>query len=98
MLIISPKLQKRKKEKNTKNIFLESNSKLSKSSLIEPPCPICYADLIDPKARIPGCDHEFCLNCIMDWLAVQTHCPLCKKNVKKIEKIIKGKTVETIKI
>jgi hypothetical protein len=34
----------------------------------------------------------------MDWLAVQHHCPLCKKLVKKIDKILQGKRVETIKI
>lgn len=64
----------------------------------DPPCPICYVELTDPIALIPGCDHEFCFSCIMDWIAVQNHCPLCKKIVKKIEKFIKGKKVETIKI
>ena len=48
-------------------------------------CSICL-ETIKAKAKAYGgsCLHEFCFNCIRDWIKLKPECPLCKEPIKTI--------------
>jgi len=50
---------------------------------IEQECLVCLESSSPPSSRILlSCCHSFyCLNCILQWLQVQTTCPQCRKSV-----------------
>lgn len=55
-------------------------------------CCIC---MDEPKpadlAKITGCDHFFCFECIEKWAERENSCPLCKVRFTKIERVNKAK-------
>lgn len=44
-------------------------------------CPICFEDPEMQSARLPACNHTFCLECIAQWAETceEPRCPLCSK-------------------
>mmetsp|Transcript_28857 Transcript_28857/g.40798 ORF Transcript_28857/g.40798 Transcript_28857/m.40798 type:complete len:380 (-) Transcript_28857:1295-2434(-) len=56
-------------------------------------CIICLCDP-DPEdlAKINGCDHQFCFDCIEQWSERENTCPLCKNRFTKIDRVNKSKT------
>jgi hypothetical protein len=49
-------------------------------------CTICIEDIDHAKeARIDGCAHKFCFECIHSWASkCENTCPNCKVKFKKI--------------
>jgi len=63
-------------------------------------CPICcVASLRDQRgagqlARLDCCEHSFCFSCVRRWVEETTStCPLCKRDVCKMERVGPGRTV-----
>lgn len=55
---------------------------MKRSSSIETTCVICL-DLIHPKKKCrTSCFHEFCYDCIREWLKYHEQCPLCKRRLE----------------
>jgi SNF2 family DNA or RNA helicase len=47
-------------------------------------CPICMGDITDgDKYDVPECGHICCSDCMNYWLAFNSSCTVCKKNVDK---------------
>jgi Ring finger domain len=53
-------------------------------------CAICMCEP-DPEelARISGCTHTFCFDCISTWADTENSCPLCKARFSKIDRVKK---------
>lgn len=49
-------------------------------------CAVCQ-DRISERASVDGCAHQFCFQCISSWVLVNSTCPLCKANVKRISRL-----------
>ncbi len=47
-------------------------------------CSICLSNEINNRGILNCCDHEFCLDCIIEWTKVESNCPLCKSLIKTI--------------
>lgn len=49
-------------------------------------CTICFeeGDSIWQRTLIPGCEHTFCLPCLLSWTQVSNHCPLCKSSFSSV--------------
>ncbi|AVR29744.1 RING-finger-containing E3 ubiquitin ligase [Three spot gourami iridovirus] len=43
-------------------------------------CAVCLGGIAQ-YAVLSSCDHVFCVPCILEWMPIQTKCPLCKSNV-----------------
>lgn len=41
-------------------------------------CKICYEN---QKELITKCGHQFCLNCIREWMNIQNICPYCRSDL-----------------
>jgi len=55
-------------------------------------CCICMTEPeTEELAKINGCDHYFCFECIEKWADRENTCPLCKKRFVKIERVHKPK-------
>lgn len=49
-------------------------------------CSICLSDFeIEQKIRILPCFHEFCQECIDNWLSTNEKCPICTHPVSEVE-------------
>lgn len=48
-------------------------------------CSICYNDEKENEV-ILCCGHSFCEECIKSWEKINKTCPLCRKDIKKINK------------
>ncbi|GMH35597.1 hypothetical protein BSKO_03465 [Bryopsis sp. KO-2023] len=50
-------------------------------------CPVCMRDfdLVD-MAMVPGCEHVYCVYCLIQWSAVKDpcNCPQCKRKMESI--------------
>ncbi|VDP84570.1 unnamed protein product [Echinostoma caproni] len=42
-------------------------------------CPICQGFLV--RARVLGCGHQFCRECLYRWLKLRRMCPMCRQPV-----------------
>lgn len=76
--IKTPKFLKKKKALNKYIVELKKHE-----------CSICLENNFensDPLRKL-GCDHIFHKHCIKDWMKLNKTCPLCRKEVKKIEKV-----------
>lgn len=47
-------------------------------------CPICFCVLDESNIKTTSCSHQFCRNCIDEWLHTKSTCPLCRRNIKNI--------------
>lgn len=47
-------------------------------------CPISYENFVDESeiTRLRYCGHYFCRDSIMRWLAINTHCPMCRYDLR----------------
>ena len=52
-------------------------------------CCICMQDAADHHqlAKVNGCLHHFCFDCIAEWSKVENSCPLCKNRFTQIIRI-----------
>jgi hypothetical protein len=71
--------------------FLKKKKALNKYivELKKHECSICLENNFensDPLRKL-GCDHIFHKHCIKDWMKLNKTCPLCRKEVKKVEKV-----------
>ena len=59
-------------------------------------CIICLCEP-EPEnlAKINGCDHRFCFECIEKWSERENTCPLCKVRFTKIDRVNKVKKQKT---
>ena len=49
-------------------------------------CAICFDSTEDDSlAKIDGCQHKFCFQCIDTWSETKRECPLCRKPFSSIE-------------
>lgn len=65
------------------------DNKLSPAELT---CCICLSEPKESdRAKINGCTHLFCFECIDKWAERENSCPLCKSRFNRIEYIIKRK-------
>jgi hypothetical protein len=68
---------------------LQSQVLKNRKSLLEkdkPVCTICIEEVVEAKeARINGCSHKFCFECINSWAQKCSNtCPNCKKKFTEI--------------
>lgn len=57
-----------------------------------PNCVICL-DLISPNNKcLTSCFHEFCYDCISEWLKYKNQCPLCKRPLEYLIHDVKSPT------
>lgn len=54
-------------------------------------CSICLEPFLD-KAKVNGCQHTFCYQCISTWSKTTNKCTLCAKPFKHIELVDTGNT------
>lgn len=70
----------------------EEDSKPSATDISNANCCICMEE---PKpidvAKITGCDHLFCFECIEKWSERENTCPLCKVRFNRIDRVNKSK-------
>ena len=61
---------------------LLSNSKIKLNECETEYCSICF-DRLKPLdiIRELNCEHSFHINCIEQWLSMNTRCPLCRKDL-----------------
>lgn len=51
-------------------------------------CIICLCEPDDDDlAKINGCDHQFCFECIEKWSERENTCPLCKERFTEIDRV-----------
>ncbi len=53
-------------------------------------CAICIdrPNTCKEVAKISGCTHEFCFNCIKEWAKQKRVCPCCDKKFRMIEPVV----------
>ncbi|OMP08331.1 Zinc finger, RING-type [Corchorus capsularis] len=58
---------------------------LTNKVVIEKPnvgCPICLEDfVVGTEAVVMRCSHRFHHDCIIPWIAMKTHCPVCRSEL-----------------
>ena len=55
-------------------------------------CCICLEQpLVKDLAKVNGCEHRFCFNCIETWADRENTCPLCKIRITQIERCSESK-------
>jgi hypothetical protein len=62
-----------------------------KGGLVEEPnCVICWQDYEedDEIKFMPICNHHFHSSCVVEWLHVNKTCPLCRKDIEKMNEIV----------
>lgn len=57
---------------------------LAKSAADDDVCSICLDPFVD-KARLDGCGHTFCRQCILVWSQTTNKCTLCQAKFRRIE-------------
>eukprot|EP00075_Anas_platyrhynchos_P014271 XP_027303524.1 uncharacterized protein LOC113840990 [Anas platyrhynchos] len=55
----------------------------SMATALESRCPICL-DTWDNAGYVMPCLHQFCFQCIQQWMESKPECPLCKRRVSSI--------------
>lgn len=51
-------------------------------------CPICYVNITKKKGFVKTeCGHTFCYKCFIKWTYNNVTCPLCRKVIKKPNKV-----------
>jgi Ring finger domain len=81
--------RKRAREVSPKKAAVEDEEEDSKPAAKET-CCICMSDVeADDLAKISGCDHGFCFDCIEKWAERENTCPLCKIRFTKIDRVNK---------
>lgn len=74
------------KEKGHNKLYCPKNTTLDIT--IERKCPICYINITNKKGFVKtNCHHVFCYNCFIKWTYHNNTCPLCRKVIKKPNKI-----------
>lgn len=43
-------------------------------------CPICF-NISENTVKIINCRHNFCKNCLVNWLEQSNSCPLCRTDL-----------------
>mmetsp|Transcript_6151 Transcript_6151/g.11013 ORF Transcript_6151/g.11013 Transcript_6151/m.11013 type:complete len:521 (+) Transcript_6151:280-1842(+) len=53
-------------------------------------CAICLdaPSTMTEVARISGCTHQFCFDCIDKWAATENKCPCCKERFRTIDRVV----------
>uniref|UniRef100_A0A8C3BQT2 RING-type E3 ubiquitin transferase n=1 Tax=Cairina moschata TaxID=8855 RepID=A0A8C3BQT2_CAIMO len=51
------------------------------ATALESRCPICL-DTWDNAGYVMPCLHQFCFQCIKQWVESKPECPLCKRRVR----------------
>jgi len=53
-------------------------------------CAICLdcPATCEEVAKISGCTHKFCFNCIDQWAKTENRCPCCKARFRTIERVV----------
>lgn len=46
---------------------------------LEGDCPVCFDKICTP-VLLP-CEHVFCKNCVIEWIKINSSCPLCRHRV-----------------
>jgi hypothetical protein len=48
-------------------------------------CAICLSELGEAdRGALDGCNHQFCYDCILKWLAETNSCPTCKRPAQSL--------------
>ena len=64
----------------------DSLSSVESSEAAEVECPICLeVPNTEDVARLDGCTHEFCHDCVTQWSETHNICPLCRTRFNTIE-------------
>lgn len=58
-------------------------------SVAETTCAICQENVTD-ATRIRACGHSFHDLCIMQWLGVNTRCPVCRHDVRNLQTAVRN--------
>ena len=60
-------------------------------------CTICLEVFVNPKKL--NCSHIFCESCLKGWMRSGKKCPMCRKNIMKIEDALKTQTeIESLSV
>ena len=74
------------KEKGHNKLYCPKNTTIDIT--IDRKCPICYIHITNKKGFVKtNCYHVFCYNCFTKWTYDKNTCPLCRKVIKKPNKI-----------
>lgn len=74
------------KEKGHNKFYCPKNTTIDIT--IERKCPICYTYITNKKGFVKTiCRHVFCYKCFIKWSYDKNTCPLCRKVIKKPNKI-----------
>ncbi|KAL4509229.1 hypothetical protein ABPG72_018160 [Tetrahymena utriculariae] len=77
------KLVKNKRKSEGKNDQLTQKNQMSQSLKN---CAICLGIPEDSIYGVVKCQHEFCIDCILQWSEVTNLCPMCRAEFSKIQK------------
>ena len=61
----------------TPPVFDETSQGAADASDVPDVCYICLSKMMEP-VELVVCRHEFCLQCISQWLSKADSCPVCK--------------------
>lgn len=64
---------------NLEQVTLCDNSLLDRTLKDNFTCPICQSLLV--RARVLGCGHQFCRECLHKWIKLRRMCPMCRQPV-----------------
>ncbi|EAR92090.2 C3HC4 type (RING finger) zinc finger protein (macronuclear) [Tetrahymena thermophila SB210] len=78
------KLVKNKRKSEGKNESLTQKQNLMSQQLKN--CAICLGIPEDSIYGVVQCQHEFCIDCILQWSEVTNLCPMCRAEFSKIQK------------
>mmetsp|Transcript_54356 Transcript_54356/g.62271 ORF Transcript_54356/g.62271 Transcript_54356/m.62271 type:complete len:510 (-) Transcript_54356:535-2064(-) len=68
-----------------------------KTKLIDNCCSICLEDYVDESnLRVLGCQHAFHQVCIDNWFERNSKCPLCKRSIENLSKMVTDTTTATL--
>jgi hypothetical protein len=64
-------------------------------------CPICLSELITQMIGTPGgCNHNFCLDCIMEWSQTSNTCPVDRQviHVVTMRSSLQGEVIKKVRL
>lgn len=59
----------------------EKDQKQTREDEGEQECPICFEKIQKYGFCVTNCNHQFCMNCMIEAMKKKKNCPLCRENM-----------------